>query len=174
MLLCPFAFIRMMAWLFWRTSSAHKLSFFVRQNDLDILKILYILTYFFMKNKKINWFLKHWILSSFLFLIILWWIISWFEKWEEEIVYDIPEHTIIQETKLIDWDNLIEVLIPSLTNKTTKTELQDIAWNMAEKYNVQQVEIYCNLEAQKANYSSSFSEQNPWAIEECFLWEYSF
>lgn len=119
-----------------------------------------------------NWFVKHWIISSFITIFFISSIMQGFKDWVNNS--KIPEHSIIQTTKLINWWVLLEVLITSLSKDTPKIELQSISKELSSKYKANMIELYCSLEAEKANYSSSFAEQHPNAIEECFLGGYNF
>ncbi len=139
-------------------------------------------------SDKRNWFLRHWIITSFLVLFFIWSIMSWFEEWKQTTQENnnpvknessitnktIENHSVIQKTNLINWNILLEVLISTISKETPVEKIKEIALQLSEKYDANQIQIYCSIEAQKANYSSSFAEEHPDAIQTCYLWEYIF
>ncbi|MBI4235457.1 hypothetical protein HY604_04110 [Candidatus Peregrinibacteria bacterium] len=85
---------------------------------------------------------------------------------------NIPAYEILDTVDLINGDKFAEVLITSFSKETSQQELETTAKKIAEEINVDEVDIYCSREAQKANYSESFSKEHPNAIDECYLGNY--
>lgn len=82
---------------------------------------------------------------------------------------NIPTYEILDTVDLINGNKFAEILITSFSKETSQQELETTAKKIAEEINVDEVDIYCSKEAQKANYSDSFSKEHPNAIEECYL-----
>ena len=83
---------------------------------------------------------------------------------DEAAAVGLPEYTIIDKVG----DNL-EVLIPSLSVDAPDSELETVARSISEAERVGTVYLYRTEDAQKANMSASFSEQNPNAMAEGYL-----
>ncbi len=83
---------------------------------------------------------------------------------DESAAAGLPEYTVIDKVG----DNL-EVLIPSLSVDAPESEIEAVARGIAAGERVGIVYLYRTEDAQKANMSSSFSEQNPNAMAEGYL-----
>lgn len=128
-----------------------------------------------------NWFVKHYIITFILVILVITPFMQWVDDWynqgniaREEKKYILPEYSVIDTTKLINWDTLVEILIPSFSKNTLKIDLESTSKEISKILSANQVDIYCSLEAQKANYSSIYMKEHPNAIEECSLWSYSY
>jgi len=129
------------------------------------------------------WFKKHPLLSFMLLLIVIWSISNWI-VWnttinntqtinkQEDI--ELPQYVLIDKVNLYNWWLLVDILIESYSKETSQETLQKVAKKIWRNYVANQVDIYCSLDAQKANYSSSFAEKNPNSLEKCFLWSFKF
>lgn len=82
---------------------------------------------------------------------------------------NIPSYEILDTVDLINGNKFAEILITSYSKNTPNIELEKISIEIAKKINVDEIVIYCSKEAQKANYSESYANEHPTAIEECVL-----
>lgn len=81
----------------------------------------------------------------------------------------LPEYEIIDEIKLISGEKMGEVLIKSFSRNTPTLERETILREIAKRKGFGRVELYSTLEAQKANYSDSFSKKHPDALKTGYL-----
>ena len=75
-----------------------------------------------------------------------------------------PEYRVLDK-----FGNQLEVLIPSLSVTTPRSELAAIGEAIAAREGVTEVYLYRTEEARRANFSASYSEQHPEALSEGYL-----
>lgn len=83
---------------------------------------------------------------------------------DEAAASGLPDYTVIDKVG----DNL-EVLIPSLSVDAPDAEIEAVARGIAKAERVGNVYLYRTEDAQRANMSASFAEQNPNAMSEGYL-----
>lgn len=81
----------------------------------------------------------------------------------------ILNYEIIDEIKLMSGEMMGEVLISSFSRNTPASERERVIREIAKKKNYDRVDLYCTVDAQKANYSDSYSTQHPDALRNGFL-----
>lgn len=84
-----------------------------------------------------------------------------------------PEYSIIDQVDLYTGWKLLDALVSTYSKETPNSELLKGATKLSEIHRATRVDLYCSEEAQKANYSAKFAEENPEAIE-CYLWKFEF
>lgn len=77
----------------------------------------------------------------------------------------IPEYTVISAINLLAGGKHADVLIPSLSRNTPRETRSEVAFAIQKKEGLRSLSMYSTREAYKADYSSSFAEQNPGASE---------
>jgi len=86
---------------------------------------------------------------------------------------NIPSYEVLDTVNRIDGSGIhAGVLIESYNTETPDEELLRVAQAIAKDKGFSIIEIYCTKDAQKANYSSSFSEAHPGALDNGFLGTY--
>ena len=77
----------------------------------------------------------------------------------------IPQYKVISAINLISGGRHADILIPSLSRNTAHKTLSNVAFQILEKEKLISLNMYSTQAAYKADYSSSFAEQNPTASQ---------
>lgn len=88
---------------------------------------------------------------------------------ERPISKELPAYEILDSVETISDGGMADVLVSSYSRETSVAEREDFAEAVASKEGLAWVTLYCSREAFRANYSSSFSESHPGALESCYL-----
>ncbi len=88
---------------------------------------------------------------------------------EDDII--IPEYKILDRVQMISGDIYYDILIESYSRKTSNIVIERILEAISKELSADIISLYCSREALKSNFSSSYSELHPEAIE-CYIGEY--
>lgn len=133
-----------------------------------------------------SWFRKNKIatfaLLSFLLISVVNYL-NWDTEKSEEYVtivnpivegHTLPEYSIIEEVKLMNWWKYIWVLISTYSKVTPYSELEKTAKEISAKKWATKIGVYCSVEASKSDFSESYKKSHPWELEKCGLWAFNF
>ena len=82
----------------------------------------------------------------------------------------LPDYEIIFVTRAMSGGgNLGDVLVPSLTPRTSSAERESVARQIANKENISRLTLYSTREAYEANVSESYARANPDALRNGLL-----
>ena len=84
----------------------------------------------------------------------------------------LPAYEVLEKIKMINGTVFVSVLINSYSTDTPESERSKTTSILAERLNADQLDLYCTREAHNANYSSSFANAHPDALEKGFLGTY--
>lgn len=85
---------------------------------------------------------------------------------------DLPEYKVLDVVDQMVGGKYADILVPSFSRETPLVELKLFAKELAKIKGFDEMSIYCTEEAYKANFSASFSEEHPGALEEGYLGMY--
>lgn len=85
---------------------------------------------------------------------------------------NLPEYVILDQFELISGGKAGDVLIKSFSKETSLDKLKNTLNKIIEKENFKNVTLYSTREAFKANMDSSYSEENPDALNNGLLLSY--
>ncbi len=85
---------------------------------------------------------------------------------EEEVVDALPAYTVIDQVKLLSGGKYGDILITSFSKSTPADVRESVLRRIAKKEGFTEAALYCTMEAYKANFSSSYLETHPDALNE--------
>ncbi|WP_368411243.1 hypothetical protein [Paludisphaera mucosa] len=89
--------------------------------------------------------------------------------YEREAVDDLPAYRVVKVITNAVVGRSSDVIVPSLSPKTPKTERESIARAIAQKERLDEAWFYSTEEAARANKSASFAEEHPDAMKRGYL-----
>lgn len=92
-------------------------------------------------------------------------------KIEKENDIEIPEYKILDRVQMISGDIYYDILIETFSRKTSNLVIERVLKAISKELSANIISLYCSREALKSNFSSSYSELHPEAIE-CYIGEY--
>lgn len=81
----------------------------------------------------------------------------------------LPVYEILDSVETLNEGTMADILVSSFSKGTSVVERESFAQAVASKEGLEWVTLYCSRDAFRANYSSSFSESHPDALETCYL-----
>lgn len=94
------------------------------------------------------------------------------DNFKRKATEELPEYVILDQFELISGGKAGDVLIKSFSKKTSIDKLKNTLNKIIEKENFKNVTLYSTREAFKANMDSSYSEENPDALNNGLLLSY--
>lgn len=87
----------------------------------------------------------------------------------EEMNPDLPEYEVLERIAQMNGRVYGDVLVPSIPRSTPSEEIKQLAIDICNQENLDDVCLYCTEEAFEANYDWNYSETHPNALRDGYL-----
>lgn len=82
---------------------------------------------------------------------------------------ELPAYRVLDRVDQLSGRPFGDVLVPSFSQETPPAIRRDILKRIIEEEGLQDASLYCSVDAQRADYSRSYSESHPDALARCAL-----